>query len=387
MHTHIHTHTLAENVAEILKEVLQEWDISDKLSASTTENARNVVKAVEISGWSRIPCFAHTLQLAIQTGLVLPAVSEVLAKCRIIVGHFKHSHVAQTALEVKQGQLGLPPHKLIQEVKTRLNSTYDMASRLLEQKQAVFSVLLDSRKAAVRDLMLSPSEVMQVECIASVLEPLTIATTMLGTEKVPSLSIVQPMLAALTKRHLKPTEVEAKMVVDMKKTIVNSIEQRFSDPSQHKLMLLASILDPRHKSLKFLSPPERVTAFTELTTVANEFYVATASASASEEQLLPPSKRIRHDFLDIGSSSSESGNGSSPALDPAAEIEKEVNTYRVEEQVDRDTNPLDWWCQNNHRFKTLSRLAQKFLCIQATSVPSERLFSSAGNIVNKNRAS
>ena len=190
------------------------------------------------------------------------------------------------------------------------------------------------------------------------------------------------MLAALTKRHLKPTEVEAKMVVDMKKTIVNSIEQRFSDPSQHKLMLLASILDPRHKSLKFLSPLQRVTAFTELTTVANEFYVATASASASEEQLLPPSKRSRHDFLDIGSSSSESGNGSSPA----AEIEKEVNTYRAEEQVDRDTNPLDWWCQNNHRFKTLSRLAQKFLCIQATSVPSERFFSSAGNIVNKKRA-
>ena len=134
MHTHIHTHTLAEIVAEILKEVLQEWDISDKLSASTTDNARNVVKAVEISGWSRIPCFAHTLQLAIQTGLALPAVSEVLAKCRKIVGHFKHSHVAQTALEVKQGQLGLPPHKLIQEVKTRWNSTYDMASRLLEQK-------------------------------------------------------------------------------------------------------------------------------------------------------------------------------------------------------------------------------------------------------------
>jgi hypothetical protein len=34
----------------------------------------------------------------------------------------------------------------------------------------------------------------------------------------------------------------------------------------------------------------------------------------------------------------------------------------------------------------VSRIARKYLCIVATSVPSEQLFSTAGNIVSEKRA-
>ena len=192
-------------MAEVLKEVADQWSLSDKLAASVSDNGRNIVLALQIAGWVRLPCFEHTLQLA-----------RITARCRKIVGHFRHSHVAQTALETKQGQLCLAPHKPIQEVSTRWNSTYDMLNRLAEQKQAVSAVLLESRKAALRELMLSASGTSQVECIAAALGPLAQATTMLCSEKVPSLSLVQPMLAALLKRHLKPSEVDAKIVADMK---------------------------------------------------------------------------------------------------------------------------------------------------------------------------
>ena len=64
------------------------------------------------------------------------------------------------------------------------------------------------------------------------------------------------------------------------------------------------------------------------------------------------------DFLYCGSASDSSGNGSSPHVDCTYDVEKEISTYRAEEQIGRDKDPLEWWRQHEHRFKTLSKLAQ-----------------------------
>jgi len=49
-------------------------------------------------------------------------------------------------------------------------------------------------------------------------------------------------------------------------------------------------------------------------------------------------------------------------------------------------NPLEWWRVNEVRFPRLAFLARKLLAIQATSAPSERLFSAAGLTIAKDRA-
>ncbi|XP_058631608.1 uncharacterized protein LOC131540596 [Onychostoma macrolepis] len=55
--------------------------------------------------------------------------------------------------------------------------------------------------------------------------------------------------------------------------------------------------------------------------------------------------------------------------------------------VDSEENPLFWWKEHAKQFPALSKLAQKYLCIPATSSPSERVFSTGGNIVTCLRAS
>ena len=64
--------------------------------------------------------------------------------------------------------------------------------------------------------------------------------------------------------------------------------------------------------------------------------------------------------------------------------EKELHKYISEDPV--TDNPLTWWQSNQVKYPVLSSLARKYLCIPATSVPSERAFRTAGHVVNRKRA-
>lgn len=59
---------------------------------------------------------------------------------------------------------------------------------------------------------------------------------------------------------------------------------------------------------------------------------------------------------------------------------------RAEPTISETRCPLQWWSSRAEAHPQLSVLARKCLTSPATSVPCERLFSLAGNIVTKKRA-
>ena len=63
----------------------------------------------------------------------------------------------------------------------------------------------------------------------------------------------------------------------------------------------------------------------------------------------------------------------------------EFNSYLLLPRVPSKTNILQWWASRKSDYPILAKLARKYLSIPATSVPSERLFSSAGLTITEKR--
>ena len=74
-------------------------------------------------------------------------------------------------------------------------------------------------------------------------------------------------------------------------------------------------------------------------------------------------------------------SSNSIALEPSEIASSEVDRYHTEAPLPLTCkNPLTWW---EIRATQYIPMAKKILCIPATSVPSERVFSVAGNIINE----
>jgi hypothetical protein len=69
----------------------------------------------------------------------------------------------------------------------------------------------------------------------------------------------------------------------------------------------------------------------------------------------------------------------------AEEGDDEVSRYVKLRDIRVKDDPMEWWLNNKSSFPTLAQLARKYLSIPATSVPSERLFSDAGNHISAKR--
>ena len=75
-----------------------------------------------------------------------------------------------------------------------------------------------------------------------------------------------------------------------------------------------------------------------------------------------------------------------PAKSVEVRVDQELVCYKSEGNISLDSDPLAWWKSNQEKYPILSKLAKTYLCIPATSVASERIFSTAGDVVTAQRS-
>ncbi|XDV44703.1 hypothetical protein PO909_012944 [Leuciscus waleckii] len=362
------SHT-GENIAALLKEAVAEWRLDIKDPVLVTDNAANMHVAAELAGMSHIRCFAHSLNLASQKALKVASVDRLLGRVRRVTAFFRRSTIASQQLKQNQLLLKLPKHRLITDVVTRWNSSYDMVDRFLEQQPAICAALLST------------------EVLLKALKPMKDATLVMSEESMPTVSIIAPLYAKLvtgTEEHLDDTQT----VKSIKAAIAKDLGKRYAGDEQD-ILRMASALDPRFKDLPFLSEAEQqgeVESPMEETGRSEE--VDQPNYEDGPVSTQSPSKRPRSScaLADLlGPTFASTKNNATPKSAHYTAT-AEVKRFREEPPLPLPENPLSWWKFHEHEYPHLSKVAKCFLCIPGTSVSSERVFSSAGDIVNAQRS-
>ena len=103
-----------QNIAEAIDDILENWGLSkEKLVAITTDNGSNFVAGMAILECTRISCFGHNLDLAINKSLNITRVQRAIKRCHTLIELFNRSWKKNRDLCQKQNELGVKQHKLI----------------------------------------------------------------------------------------------------------------------------------------------------------------------------------------------------------------------------------------------------------------------------------
>ncbi|XP_016422359.1 zinc finger BED domain-containing protein 4 isoform X1 [Sinocyclocheilus rhinocerous] len=358
--------------------------------------------AVREAGLSpHIKCFAHTLNLASQAGLNVSRVSCLLGRVRKVVAFFHRSATATAVLAEKQKMLEIASHKLIMDVVTRWNSSMDMLERYLEQQAAITAALLSTevRKNARQLDTLDSNDITDAEEIVNLLKPLKKATTVLSDEKSATLSLIVP-LNSMMEQSMTLDEKDSTTIANMKAAILQNLSGRYTEVQDY--LLESTALDPRFRSLPHLLPEQREEVFHRLMDKSNQLQQAVEQSEKREggasdgdptdaaekrettqrveQEQPPPSKKTALEDL-LGATFSK------PTVTQSkCRMEVELDVYKKDTSIPLTSCPLKWWKEHAQTYPLLSSLSKAYLTVPATSVPSERVFSTAGDIVNAQRS-
>ncbi|KAF3842706.1 hypothetical protein F7725_001555 [Dissostichus mawsoni] len=158
---------------------------------------------------------------------------------------------AAHVLEQKQEMLHLPKHRLINDVATRWNSSYEMVERYLEQQSAVYSALSALKNKDIANL--TDQEVRVAENMIEIMKPLKTVTTILSTETAPSVSMILPLKTMILK-SMEQNDEDTPTVRELKHAITENLQKRYSDAGLQDFLHKCTALDPRFKTLPHLDP-------------------------------------------------------------------------------------------------------------------------------------
>ncbi|ROL44116.1 Zinc finger BED domain-containing protein 1 [Anabarilius grahami] len=175
----------------------------------------------------------------------------------------------------------------------------------------------------------------------------------------------------------------------MKTKIVTDLEKRYSvEKGAFMLLNKASYPDPRFHRLVHLKEEQRwqvQVAILEEMKQANVAGGTGSEAAAGQPRDQQPAEKTA--LSAMGCLFGDTYCTDSPDQDISLLLQKEMLMYEQESPIPAQQNPLMWWkTLGSGRYPHVAQMAKKYLSIPGSSVRSERVFSSAGNIITKKLA-
>ncbi|KAJ8886171.1 hypothetical protein PR048_012380 [Dryococelus australis] len=274
--------------------------------------------------------------------------------------------------------MGLPSLKLIQDVPTCWNSTYDMMSQILKIKEAVISTLAIVNPE-LNVLTITEWDILQRA--AEVLHIFSEVTSDISAEKSVSVSKIIFFYKSMCD-HVMECSVSRQPVPEEVKNICNMLTEQlkkcFKDCESNELYAQTTLLDPRFKKFGSSTMPTYTQLRKKVCTIHGpaaktntELPHAVVATTSHSQSSLWKSFDMTIQKLTL--------------CDPPAAAIVETDKYMQEPLLNRHENPLDWWCDRKCLYPCLYELVQRRLCIIPTSVPCERIFSKAGQMFTERR--
>ncbi|XP_045466082.1 E3 SUMO-protein ligase ZBED1-like [Harmonia axyridis] len=225
-----------------------------------------------------------------------------------------------------------------------------------------------------------------------ILKPFEEATKSLSGENYCTSSLVIPIcnglkniLEELLRKKLSET------VTNVVQRLRGSFQERLGNVENNNTLAVSTFLDPKFKQFAFSNPSmaentkENIMKMIveKISEESSELYPSSAAKESNDKPMEEignvNSMSIWGTFDKTIASVQPKGTHNSRAI-------IEIQGYIEEGVISRHQNSLLWWKNHKERLPYLSKIAQDQLCTLATSVPCERLFSKAGNILTERRS-
>lgn len=472
-----------------LDEIMDEWGIQNKTVAIVSDSCANIMNAIKIfDKIQSVPCAGHRLNLCVNDILneskikvktinnieqysikkfnndgelktigisseekrrieklndVKGQFAKMISKCRRLVGSFRHSEAMQIKLKEKQNFLKYQNKtKLVQDINTRWNSTFDMLDSVLKNKDAIKLLALEPENKAIKDSVPTDVEFDMLNELCDLLFPLKNLTVMLSGQKYCTISFLFPTIYKLINYDLNEINLSYIQCIALRDELLERLNGRFAYVFNNDLFIACTFMDFRMKNFEFVNNlEERKELLQKAKTKVIEFYtklqhlnfsqspnglstepvhlsstpVSSISTSSQNTNSLPRSSDSSQDsfrelsditnkstpkttnqtsrrkisrqafqinFLDKNVRFIKGTNDNFSSLNDEIQnyVEMAISIPAEDKNIVEELGPFYFFETHRKRFTILSKISRSLLSICATSVPSESLFSQAGLI-------
>ncbi|KAL4083712.1 hypothetical protein QTP88_029028 [Uroleucon formosanum] len=391
-HSFSENHT-SENLSGQISKTLNSWDLKEKIVFAVSDNAYNIQNALGQLQFKHLGCFAHTLNLIVQSALKKE--NDLIDKVKNICTHFRKSTNANNKLIAYQKSMGVNvPLKVLQDVAMRWNATFYMLERFVQLETSIRGTmgLLDNAPPC-----LNSDEWIAIKEFCSILRPFEEATRTVSGEQYITASLVIVIAQGLKNvcEQMKNENYSIR-TLGLVNNILNYMKDRqnWGNIENSKTLRRCTFLDSRFKNLPFTHNENMLNS---LKNDIGELTAKIISTSRSESTSIKHEPQISNQPSDtltpkvktfsIWESIDKCVSQMQPSIGTStSRAIVEVQRYLEEPVLKRNSNPLEWWQEHKYNYPFLNVLARKMLCCLGSSVPCERVFSKAGLLISDRRS-